>query len=67
MEEQFVPYRVPADVDKRILEHRERMAAAQGVPVTKVSKSGDVLRRWAAIVELAEQLGIDTTATIAQA
>ncbi len=55
---QYVPYQVPGDVDELIARDQQRLAVERGVKLTKVSKSGDVLREWAAIVEAARSLGI---------
>ncbi len=57
MAQNYVPYQVPADVDQRVQMYRERIAAKRGVSITKVSKSGDVLRALLAVAESAEQLG----------
>ena len=57
MAQNYVPYQVPADVDQRVQMYRERIAANRGVSITKVSKSGDVLRALLAMAESAEQLG----------
>ena len=55
-QQNYVPYQVPADVDRRVQLFRERIAAKRGVSVTKVSKAGDTLRALLAVVEAAEQL-----------
>ena len=62
-QQNYVPYQVPADVDQRVQMLRERIAANRGVSITKVSKSGDVLRALLAMAESAEQLGVLSTAT----
>ncbi len=54
----FVAYKVPPEVDERIQKRRELIAARRGVKLTKVTKSGDVLRELLAIAEAAEVLGI---------
>ena len=63
MAQSYVPYQVPADVDQRLQLFRARIAAKRGVSITKVSKSGDVLRALLAMAESAEQLGVLSTAT----
>ena len=63
MAQNYVPYQVPADVDQRVQMFRERIAANRGVSITKVSKSGDVLRALLAMAESAEMLGVLPAAT----
>ena len=63
MAQNYVPYQVPADVDQRVQMFRERIAAKRGVSITKVSKSGDVLRALLAMAESAEMLGVLPSAT----
>ena len=43
---------------------RERIAANRGVSITKVSKSGDVLRALLAMAESRKMLGVLPAATI---
>lgn len=57
MPQSFITYSVPADVDERVQKFRVRIAAKRGVPVSKVSVSGDTLRALLAVVEAADQLG----------
>lgn len=54
----YVPYQTPGDVDERILAFQERLARQRGLPLTKVSKSGDVMRYVLDLAELAESMGI---------
>ena len=57
-EKTYVNYMVPPDVDARIQARRARIAERRGIRLTKVTKSGDVLRELLAIAEAAELLGI---------
>ena len=62
-QQNYVQYQVPHDVDRRLREYQARIAANRGVSITKVSRSGDVLRALLAIAESAEQLGVLPSAT----
>lgn len=57
-EKTYVNYMVPPDVDARIQARRIRIAERRGVRLTKVTKSGDVMRELLAIADAAELLGI---------
>lgn len=54
----YVPWQTPRQNDERVQAIRERLAAQRGVPVTKVSKSGDVLAYLLDMTEAAEALNI---------
>lgn len=54
----YVPWQTPKENDARVQAIRERLAARRGVPVTKVSKSGDVLAYLLDMTEAAELLNI---------
>ena len=51
---EYVPWQTPRQNDVRVQAIRERLAAQRGVPVTKISKSGDVLAYLLDIAEAAE-------------
>ena len=55
---EYVPWQTPRQNDERVQAIRERLAAQRGVPVTKVSKSGDVLAYLLDMTEAAEALNI---------
>jgi predicted O-methyltransferase YrrM len=55
---EYVPWQTPRQNDDRVQAIRERLAAQRGVPVTKVSKSGDVLAYLLDMTEAAELLNI---------
>ncbi len=55
---EYVPWQTPRQNDERVQAIRERLAAQRGVPVTKVSKSGDVLAYLLDMTEAAELLNI---------
>jgi len=55
---EYVPWQTPKENDARVQAIRERLAARRGVPVTKVSKSGDVLAYLLDMTEAAELLNI---------
>lgn len=63
----MVTYTVPQDVDQRILEWRERLAARRGVEAREISKAGETLRELLALAEAAELLGIQPAPKTAQA
>ncbi len=54
----YVPWQTPRENDERVQAIRERLAARRGVPVTKISKSGDVLAYLLDMTEAAEALNI---------
>ncbi len=54
----FVVYRVPADVHRRVVERQRRIAAMRGVELTKVTRSGDALRWALDLADAAEALNI---------
>ena len=58
----YVPWQVPGTNDERVQAIRERLAAQRGVPVTKVSKSGDVLAYLLDMTEAAEALNVQPVA-----
>ncbi len=58
MKQSAVPYQVPADVDQRLEAIRQRIAAVRGVPVHRVTKSGETMRYVLAMAEAAEQLHV---------
>ena len=55
---EYVPWQTPRQNDERVQAIRERLAVRRGVPVTKVSKSGDVLAYLLDMTEAAEALNI---------
>ena len=55
---EYVPWQTPRQNDERVQVIRERLAAQRGVPVTKVSKSGDVLAYLLDMTDAAEALNI---------
>ena len=55
---EFVVYRVPADVHRRVVERQQRIAAMRGVELTKVTRSGDALRWALDLADAAEALNI---------
>ena len=59
---EYVPWQTPRQNDERVQAIRERLAAQRGVPVTKVSKSGDVLAYLLDMTEAAELLNIQPAA-----
>lgn len=59
---EYVPWQTPRQNDERVQVIRERLAAQRGVPVTKVSKSGDVLAYLLDMTEAAELLNIQPAA-----
>ena len=62
---EYVPWQTPRQNDVRVQAIRERLAAQRGVPVTKISKSGDVLAYLLDIAEAAEPtLSVNTEPTL---
>ena len=59
---EYVSWQTPRQNDERVRAIRERLAAQRGVPVTKVSKSGDVLAYLLDMTEAAELLNIQPAA-----
>lgn len=57
----YVHWLTPDKNDERVQAIRERLAAQRGVPVTKISKSGDVLAYLLDMTEAAELLNIQPT------
>lgn len=55
---EFVVYRVPADVHQRIVERQRQIAAMRGVELTKVTRSGDALRYVLALADAADALNV---------
>jgi hypothetical protein len=53
---EYVAYKVPADVDALIYRHQVKIAQRRGVKLTKVTKSGDVLREVLRLADVAESL-----------
>lgn len=62
-ENEFVVYKVPADVHRRVVARQQRIAAMRGVELTKVTRSGDALRWALDLADAAELLGIRPTQT----
>jgi energy-converting hydrogenase Eha subunit H len=61
-EKQYVPAQLPGDVDERLLAIRRMLALRQGLPETKVSKTGDVMRYVLDMADAAEALGVKPAA-----
>lgn len=57
-EKNYVPAQLPGDVDERLLAIRRMLAQRHGLPETKVSKTGDVMRYVLDMADAAELLGI---------
>jgi len=55
---EYVPWQTPRHNDERVQAIRERLAARRDVPVTKISKSGDVLAYLLDMTDAAEALNI---------
>ena len=54
----YFQWQVPEPNETRVRAIQERLAARRGVPVTKVSKSGDVLAYLLDMTEAAEALNV---------
>ena len=57
-EKNYVPAQLPGDVDARLLTIRRMLAERHGLPETKVSKTGDVMRYVLDMADIAESMGI---------
>lgn len=61
-EKNYVPAQLPGDVDERLLAIRKMLAQRHGLPETKVSKTGDVMRYVLDMADAAERMGIQPAA-----
>lgn len=57
-ENDFVVYRVPADVHQRVLARQRQIAAMRGVELTKVTRAGDALRYVLNLADAADALHV---------
>ena len=58
---EYVPWQTPRQNDERVQAKKEMLAARLGLPVTKISKSGDVLAYLLDCADTVEALGIQPT------
>ena len=66
-EKNYVSALLPGDVDERLLVFRRMLAERQGLPETKVSKTGDTLRYVLDMADIAEALGVQPVQQTEQA